>query len=105
QTDGEVALSHFVQQGGGDTAASRTNRVTQSDSAAVYVDLVHVKAQFTVYSSSLSRECFVGLNQVEVSNGQTSALECLTGGLDGSDTHDRRVAANRTECTNLSQRL
>ena len=79
--------------------------MAQSDCAAVYVNLVHIKAKGLVYSSSLSSKCLVGLDQVEVSNGQTCTGQSLTGGLDRAYAHDGRIAAYRTPGTNLSQRL
>ena len=94
-----------MEQGGGDTAACCTDRVTQSDCTAVDVDLIHVEAELTVNRSSLRSKRLVGLDQVEVSNGQTSALQSLTGGLDRADAHDSRIAADRAEGADLSQRL
>ena len=79
--------------------------MAQSNCAAVYVNLVHIKAKLTVNSSSLSSKCLVGLDEVEVGNGQTCTGQSLTGGLDRAYAHDGRVAAYRTPGANLSQRL
>ena len=79
--------------------------MAQRDRAAVDVDDVHVEAQLAVDRSSLRRKRLVGLDQVEVSDGQAGALQRLAGGLDRADAHDGRIAADRAERADLGQRL
>ena len=79
--------------------------MAQRDCAAVDVDDIHVEAQLVVDNISLRRKRLVGLDQVEVSNGQAGALQCLAGGLDRADAHDGRIAADRAKRTDLGQRL
>ena len=85
-----------MQQGDDDTSAGSTDRVTQSDSAAVDVDLAHVEVQLTGHGDGLSGEGFVGLDKVDVVNGQVCLLQSVTGGGDGAGTHDLGIHAALT---------
>ena len=105
KTNRQVTLHHFVQQGGRDTAARRTNRVAECNRTAVDIDLIHIKAQRRVDCTSLCRKRLIRLDQLKVRNRQASTCQRLLGGLDRANTHNGRVAANRAVRTNLRQRL
>ena len=61
--------------------------------AAVDVDLAHVEAELTGNSDGLGREGFVGLDEVDIVDGQAGLLHGLTGSGHGADAHDLRVDA------------
>ena len=77
--DGYVSVSythreHFVQQGDDDTSAGSADGVADGDRAAVDVDLAHVEAELTGNSDGLGREGFVGLDEVDIVDGQAGLL-------------------------------
>ena len=59
-----------MEQGDDDTCAGCADGVTQSDCAAVDVDLAHVKAQLAGNSDGLCCESLVSLDEVEIFNGK-----------------------------------
>ena len=90
---GVVTLEHFVQQGDDDTSTGSADGVADGDRAAVDVDLAHVEVQLTGNRDGLGREGFVGLDEVDILDGQAGLLHGLTGSGHGADAHDLRVDA------------
>ena len=82
-----------MQQGDDDTSAGSADGVADGDRAAVDVDLAHVEAELTGNSDGLGREGFVGLDEVDIVDGQAGLLHGLTGSGHGADAHDLRVDA------------
>ena len=83
-------LLHLMQQGDDDTSAGSAHGVAQRDGAAVDVDLAHVEVQLTGHSDGLSGKGLVGLDQVDVVDGQAGLGHSGTGGRHGANAHPRR---------------
>ncbi len=90
---GVVALLHLVQQGDDDTGAGSADGVTQSDGAAVDVDLAHIKVQLTSHSDGLSGKGLVGLDQIHILDLQAGLLHSLTGSGHRTHAHDLGIHA------------
>ncbi len=73
-------LLHHVQQSAGNPRTGATERVTQGDRAAVQVNLlVHLVEHFQIFQhwQGLCGESFVELEEVDVGDTQTRALQCF----------------------------
>src|SRR5581483_6579037 len=62
---GSAAL-HFVQQRYQNARTGRTDRMADGNGAAIDVDLRRIPAEVLVHRAGLSRERFVGLDQIEI---------------------------------------
>ena len=98
-------MLHSVQQGDQNTSAGSADRVTQSDCAAVDVQLVLIKAQSLADSDGLCCECLVGLDQIHISNGHAGLGHDLLGSSDGAQTHDLGLNACQSTGDPGCQRL
>ena len=74
-------------------APEAADGVADGDGAAVDVDLAHVEVQLTGDSDGLRGEGFVGLDEVDIVDGQAGLGHGLTGGGHGADAHDLGVDA------------
>ena len=90
---GVVALLHLVQQGDDDTGTGSAHGVTQGDRAAVDVDLVNVEVQLAGHSDGLGSERLVGLDQVDVVDGDAGLGHSLTGSGHRANAHDLGIHA------------
>jgi len=104
-------LLHLVDEGGGDTSAGAAKRMAKSDSAAVYVDDVHLvlKTELLDAAERLGCESFVELPQTDVVLGEThGGKELVKQVVDccyGAKTHYSGIYAACTACYDLSERL
>ena len=105
------ALLHLVDEGGGNTGTGTAERMSESDSAAVYVDDIHLvlKTELLDAAQRLRCECFVELPQTDVVLGDTHGGEELVKQVVdccyGAKTHYSGIYAACTACYDLSQRL
>ncbi len=94
-----------IEQGYEDTSARCTNRMAEGDSAAMDVDFVHIETEFTAAVYSLSCECFVSFDEVEVFDFQACFSQCFTGRRNRAGTHDSGIYASRSIAYDLSHRF
>ena len=105
QTLMSATVLHSVQQGDQNTSAGSADRVTQSDCAAVDVQLVLIEAQSLADSDGLCCECLVGLDQIHIGNGHAGLGHDLLGSSDGAQTHDLGLNACQSTGDPGCQRL
>ena len=67
--------------------------MAQSDGAAVDVDLAHVKVQLAGHGDGLGGKGLVGLDQVDVVDGDAGLLHGVAGSDHGADAHDLGIHA------------
>ncbi len=67
--------------------------MAQRDGAAVDVDLAHVKLQLARHGDGLGGESLVGLDQINVLDGNAGLFHGLTGSGDGAHAHDLGIHA------------
>ena len=94
-----------MQQGDDDTSAGSAHGVAQRDGAAVDVDLAHVEVQLTGHSDGLSGKGLVGLDQVDVVDGQAGLGHSGTGGRHGANAHDLGIHAALAPANQLGHGL
>ena len=94
-----------MQQGDDDTSAGAAHGVTDGDGAAVHVDLGHIKLQLAGNCDGLGGKRLVGLDQVQILDGQAGLGHSLAGGGDGAGAHDLGIHAALAPGNDLKQRL
>jgi len=95
----------FVNGFGGDDGAGRTDRMPQRDARTVRVHLGRVEAQFLSHRARLCREGLVGLDDVDVLQLQSGALQHPAGGRYRADAHVQRLHPGMGVADQTGQRL
>lgn len=83
-----VALLHFMEQCHHDTCAGCTDRMAESDGAAVDVNFSRVPTEVFVYGQSLRGKSFIGFNQVEIIDVPSGFFQSGLAGRYGPGAHD-----------------
>lgn len=94
-----------VEQCNEDTSAGSSDRMAESDSAAVDVDFAHVEAEFTNDVYGLCCESFVSFNEGEIVSCEAGFFQGFAGRRNRSDTHDGRINACGSVAYNFSHRF
>ena len=99
-----ASLLHLVDEGDEDTRAGCADGVTQSDGAAVDVQLLFGDLQLSADCDRLRGERFVRFEQIDVVYGQAGLVQRLLGSGDGADAHDGGIDACGSVGDDLAQR-
>ena len=67
--------------------------MTQSDGAAIHIELIQIKTEIMAYGHRLSGKSLVRLDQVEVADFHAGFLHYFSGGGNRSDAHDGGIHA------------
>src|SRR6185369_4133204 len=82
---------HFVEESHRDASAGSTDRMSESNGAAVDVEFVAVELEVAITGEDLSRERFVQFNKIKTLERQSVFRFQLANRRNGADTHDARV--------------
>src|SRR5690606_35806120 len=88
-----IAPLHLEKKRVEDARTGGTDRVAESDGAAVDVDLLRIPPEALVDGTGLGGERLVGLDEVEVRDRPAGLLQRLLGSRNGPGAHDGRVDA------------
>ena len=73
--------------------------MSQSDGAAVDIDLVHVETQLLYAGQGLGSECFVQLDQIDVVQSHVVLRQQFADCTHRADAHDQRITAFHLKIT------
>ena len=93
-----ISLDHLVKQSDKDTASGSSYGMSESDRAAVDIELGKIEAEFFADCYRLSCESFVCFIQVELVDCKACSCKDLLGRCDRSYTHDGGIYAAESAC-------
>src|SRR5205085_11457277 len=88
-----VATAKFVQQSDYQAGAGCAQRMSEGDSAAIYVDFVAIQPELFFHCEILTGKGFVDFDQVDILQLQSGFFESLARRRDRSAAHDLRLDA------------
>src|ERR687888_1265019 len=65
--------------------------MTQGNSTTVYIDLIDIPTELTIYRDRLSGKGFIGFDEIEIVHTPTRLLEAPLGGRYGTGAHNGRI--------------
>src|SRR5690606_33091912 len=82
---------HLMEQRCQHTCSGSSDRVADSDRAAINIDDVGVPAELLVHCTGLRGEGFVGFHKIEIVDAPPCLFQGAAAGWNGSGSHDCRI--------------